>query len=254
MTLASVYRLSNIAMSDVFKIINKYQPTASGLEAHKDNFVFIIDEINRGNISKIFGELITLIEESKRVGKDEGMKTLLPYSMKPFGVPENVYIIGTMNTADRSIATIDTALRRRFEFKEMLPDPEVVAKISVGNLSIKELLARMNRRIAVLYDREHTIGHAYFMPLAKDNSMEKLAEIFKNKVIPLLQEYFYEDYEKIRLVLADNQKKDERDQFILAKKINQGELFGNADIGLDDGFTYEINEDAFMNPEAYLQI
>ena len=159
-----------------------------------------------------------------------------------------------MNTADRSIATIDTALRRRFEFKEMLPDPEVVAKISVGNLSIKELLARMNRRIAVLYDREHTIGHAYFMPLAKDNSMEKLAEIFKNKVIPLLQEYFYEDYEKIRLVLADNQKKDERNQFILAKKINQGELFGNADIGLDDGFTYEINEDAFMNPEAYLQI
>ena len=254
MTLASVYRLSNIAMSDVFKIVNKYQPIASGLETHKDNFVFIIDEINRGNISKIFGELITLIEESKRVGKEEGMKTLLPYSMKPFGVPENVYIIGTMNTADRSIATIDTALRRRFEFKEMLPDPKIVAQISVGNLSIKTMLEKMNSRIAVLYDREHTIGHAYFMPLAKDNRMEKLAEIFKNKVIPLLQEYFYEDYEKIRLVLADNQKKDERDQFILAKKINQGELFGSADIGLDDGFTYEINEDAFMNPEAYQQI
>lgn len=254
MTLASVYRLSNIAMSDVYKIINKYQPIASGLETHKDNFVFIIDEINRGNISKIFGELITLIEESKRVGKAEGMKTLLPYSMKPFGVPENVYIIGTMNTADRSIATIDTALRRRFEFKEMLPDPEVVAKVSVGNLSVKEMLSRMNRRIAVLYDREHTIGHAYFMPLKDDNSIEKLAEIFKNKVIPLLQEYFYEDYEKIRLVLGDNQKKDERDQFILAKKINQSELFGSADIGLDDGFTYEINQDAFMNPEAYRQI
>ena len=218
------------------------------------HYVFIIDEINRGNISKIFGELITLIEESKRVGKEEGMKTLLPYSMKPFGVPENVYIIGTMNTADRSIASIDTALRRRFEFKEMLPDPEVVAKISVGNLSIKEMLSRMNRRISVLYDREHTIGHAYFMPLAKDNSIEKLAEIFTNKVIPLLQEYFYEDYEKIRLVLADNQKKNEQDQFILAKKINQGELFGSADIGLDDGYTYEINEDAFMNPEAYLKI
>ena len=254
MTLASVYRLSNIAISDVFKIVNKYQPIASGLEAYKENYVFIVDEINRGNISKIFGELITLIEESKRVGKEESMKTLLPYSMKPFGVPENVYIIGTMNTADRSIATIDTALRRRFEFKEMLPDPEVVAQISVGNLSIKELLTRMNRRIAVLYDREHTIGHAYFMPLAKDNSMEKLAEIFKSKVIPLLQEYFYEDYEKIRLVLADNQKKDEQDHFILARKINQGELFGSTDIGMDDGFTYEINEDAFMNPEAYLQI
>ena len=254
MTLASVYRLSNIAISDAFKIINKYAPIAGGMEAHKNNFVFIIDEINRGNISKVFGELITLIEDSKRMGKAEGMMTLLPYSMKPFGVPDNVYIIGTMNTADRSIAAIDTALRRRFEFKEMLPDPAVVAKISVGNLSIKTVLEKMNRRIAVLYDREHTIGHAYFMPLAKDNSIEKLAEIFKNKVIPLLQEYFYEDYEKIRLVLADNQKKDERDQFILAKKINQGELFGSADIGLDDGFTYEINEDAFMNPEAYLQI
>ena len=194
-------------MSDVFKIINKYEPIASGMETRKDNFVFIIDEINRGNISKIFGELITLIEETKRVGKAEGMQTLLPYSMKPFGVPENVYIIGTMNTADRSIATIDTALRRRFEFKEMLPDADVVAGISVGNLSIKELLSRMNRRITVLYDREHTIGHAYFMPLRDDNSVEKLAEIFKNKVIPLLQEYFYEDCEKIRLVLGDNQKK-----------------------------------------------
>lgn len=250
----AVCGLPNVSISDVYKLIEKYQPTQQLLTNRKENYVFIIDEINRGNISKIFGELITLIEESKRVGKEEGMKTLLPYSMKPFGVPENVYIIGTMNTADRSIATIDTALRRRFEFKEMLPDPDVIAKISVGNLSIKELLARMNRRIAVLYDREHTIGHAYFMPLAKDNSMEKLAEIFKNKVIPLLQEYFYEDYEKIRLVLSDNQKKNEHDQFILAKKINQGELFGNADIGLDDGFTYEINEDAFMNPEAYLQI
>ena len=250
----TVCGLPNVSLSDVYRLIEKYQSAEQAYVQNKQNYVFIIDEINRGNISKIFGELITLIEESKRVGKEEGMKTLLPYSMKPFGVPENVYIIGTMNTADRSIATIDTALRRRFEFKEMLPDPDVVAKISVGNLSIKTMLEKMNRRIAVLYDREHTIGHAYFMPLAKDNSVEKLAEIFKNKVIPLLQEYFYEDYEKIRLVLADNQKKDERDQFILAKKINQGELFGSADIGLDDGFTYEINEDAFMNPEAYLQI
>ena len=250
----AVCGLPNVSISDVYKLIEKYQPTQQLIADRKDNYVFIIDEINRGNISKIFGELITLIEESKRVGKEEGMKTLLPYSMKPFGVPENIYIIGTMNTADRSIATIDTALRRRFEFKEMLPDPEVVAKISVGNLSIKTVLEKMNRRIAVLYDREHTIGHAYFMPLAKDNSMEKLAEIFKNKVIPLLQEYFYEDYEKIRLVLADNQKKNEQDQFILAKRIDQGELFGSADIGLDDGFTYEINEDAFMNPQAYLQI
>ena len=179
------------------------------------------------------------------------MQTLLPYSMKSFGVPENVYIIGTMNTADRSIAAIDTALRRRFEFKEMLPDSKVVAGISVENISISNMLEQINRRISVLYDREHTIGHAYFMPLKKDNSIEVLADIFKNKVIPLLQEYFYEDYEKIRLVLGDNQKKDDKDKFILATKINQSALFGSADIGLDDGFTYEINEDAFLNPEAY---
>lgn len=254
MTLASVYRLSNIAISDVYKLIEKYQPVKTIAPSRKENYVFIIDEINRGNISKIFGELITLIEESKRIGKPEEMKTLLPYSMKPFGVPENVYIIGTMNTADRSIATIDTALRRRFEFKEMLPDPEVVATVSVGNLSIKELLTRMNRRIAVLYDREHTIGHAYFMPLKDGNSIEALAEIFKNKVIPLLQEYFYEDYEKIRLVLADNQKKDERDQFIQRTPIKPNELFGSTDVGIDEGYTYEINDDAFMNPQAYLQI
>ena len=249
----TIYSLP-VSLPDVLNIVKKHKTASTLSVTKKKNYVFIIDEINRGNISKIFGELITLIEESKRVGRDEGMKTLLPYSMKPFGVPENVYIIGTMNTADRSIATIDTALRRRFEFKEMLPDPDVLASISVGSLSIKEMLSRMNRRITVLYDREHTVGHAYFMPLKVDNRIEVLAEIFKNKIIPLLQEYFYEDYEKIRLVLADNQKKNEQDQFILAKRINQGELFGSADIGLDDGFTYEINEDAFMNPQAYLQI
>ena len=252
MTLASVYRLSNIEISDVYNIIKKHLPTNQSVASKKDNHVFIIDEINRGNISKIFGELITLIEDTKRTGGAEEMKTLLPYSQKPFGVPNNVYIIGTMNTADRSIATIDTALRRRFAFKEMLPDADVLSGISVGKLSVKELLSRMNERISVLYDREHTIGHAYFLPLKKNNSMEMLADIFKNKVIPLLQEYFYEDYEKIRLVLGDNQKKDENAQFILAKKINQSDLFGNSDVGLDDGYTYEINANAFMNPEAYL--
>ena len=250
----TVHGLPNVSLSDVYRLIEKHQSAEPVYIQNKQNYVFIIDEINRGNISKIFGELITLIEESKRVGKEEGMKTLLPYSVKPFGVPENVYIIGTMNTADRSIATIDTALRRRFEFKEMLPDPDVVAKISVGNLSIKTMLEQINRRIAVLYDREHTIGHAYFMPLAKDNSMEKLAEIFKNKVIPLLQEYFYEDYEKIRLVLGDNQKKDEQNQFIQRTPIKHNELFGSADVGIDEGYTYEINKAAFMSPEAYLQI
>lgn len=254
MTLSSVYRMTNLFLSDVYRLIEKYRSESPFVAKNKQNHVFIIDEINRGNISKIFGELITLIEETKRVGKAEEMKALLPYSMKPFGIPDNVYIIGTMNTADRSIAMIDTALRRRFAFKEMLPDPEVLARISVGTISVEQMLDRMNRRITVLYDREHTIGHAYFLPLKQNNSITVLADIFKNKIIPLLQEYFYEDYEKIRLVLGDNQVKEDAKQFILAKKIQQNELFGNADIGLDDAFTYEINEDAFTNPEAYQKI
>lgn len=255
MTLASVYRLSNIALPDVYKLIDKYQPAQSASKPAKaPNYVFIIDEINRGNISKVFGELITLIEESKRVGRPEGMEVVLPYSQKPFGVPQNVYIIGTMNTADRSIATIDTALRRRFFFKEMLPDACVLDGVEVEGISISDLLIRMNRRISVLYDREHTIGHAYFMPLKDCPTIEKLAEIFSNNILPLLQEYFYDDYEKIRFVLGDNRKNNEYEQFVVSKANDYAELFGESDIGLDDGNSYEINKSAFNNISAYRTI
>lgn len=255
MTLASVYRLSNIAISDVYRIIDKYRtPPAAPVSEDRENYVFIIDEINRGNISKIFGELITLIEPSKRLGRPEALKAMLPYSQKPFGVPGNVYIIGTMNTADRSIAAIDTALRRRFFFREMLPDAKALADVSVEDLSVGELLTRMNRRIAVLYDREHTIGHAYFMPLKESPTIETLAEIFSNNIIPLLQEYFYEDYEKIRLVLGDNRKADEGEKFIIDRDNDYTELFGGADVDLDEGRSYEINKSAFGNIEAYRSI
>lgn len=254
MTLASVYRL-NISLADVYQLIEKYQPKQIAPNNVRDeNYVFIIDEINRGNISKIFGELITLIEAAKRVGCPEGMTVRLPYSQKLFGVPKNVYIIGTMNTADRSIATIDTALRRRFLFREMLPVPKVLADISVEDLSISELLTRLNMRITVLYDREHTIGHAYFMPLKASPTVETLAEIFTNNIIPLLQEYFYEDYEKIRLVLGDNKKSNPEEQFIVAKENNYAELFGDIEVGLDAGYSYEINYAAFGNIEAYRSI
>lgn len=173
----------------------------------ESNFVFIIDEINRGNISKIFGELITLIEESKR----ENMKVTLPYSGDEFTVPENVYILGTMNTADRSIALIDTALRRRFEFEEMMPNAEILTD-NCDDINLKSLLTAMNDRIEVLLDREHTIGHAYFMKNTANSSEDKgesictfdeLKAVFKNKIIPLLQEYFFDDYERIKLVLGD---------------------------------------------------
>lgn len=136
----------------------------------------------------------------------------------------------------------------------MLPNPDVLADISVEDLSIGELLARMNKRITVLYDREHTIGHAYFMPLKVNSTIEKLAEIFANNIIPLLQEYFYEDYEKIRLVLGDNKKTDVDEQFIIVKTNNYPELFGDADVGLDDGCSYQINYAALDNIETYRSI
>ena len=184
----------------------------------------------------------------------EEASAILPYSGETFSVPSNVYILGTMNTADRSIATIDTALRRRFLFREMLPSSDVLEDISVEDLSISRLLTRLNKRIAVLYDREHTIGHAYFMPLKLSPTVETLAEIFTNNIIPLLQEYFYEDYEKIRLVLGDNRKTDPAEHFIKAVENDYTELFGDVDIGLDDSCSYEINYAAFGNIEAYRSI
>ena len=173
--------------------------------------VLIIDEINRGNISRIFGELITLIEESKRVGNAEAIEVALPYSGDTFGVPNNLYIIGTMNTADRSIALLDTALRRRFRFVEMMPKPKLLAGIDVDGIKIQNLLAAMNEHIEALYDRDHQIGHSFFLRLENNSSIETLADIFEHEILPLLQEYFYDDWEKIDLVLNRNKflaKKD----------------------------------------------
>ncbi|EAJ5678049.1 restriction endonuclease [Campylobacter lari] len=169
----------------------------------KDNlkpYIIIIDEINRGNVSKIFGELITLIEPSKRIDESEGLKVTLPYSGEKFGVPKNVYIIGTMNTADRSITSLDTALRRRFEFIEMIPKPNVLSDNCEG-VNLQELLKAINTRIEYLLDREKTIGHAFFIGI---ENLEKLKNVFQNKIIPLLQEYFYNDYALIDVVLNKN--------------------------------------------------
>ncbi|HBV75050.1 MAG TPA: AAA family ATPase [Vibrio sp.] len=183
------------------------------VKTERKNFVLVVDEINRGNISKIFGELITLIEPSKRKGEDEALELTLPYSSEIFSVPNNLHIIGTMNTADRSLAMMDTALRRRFDFVEMMPKPELLTDVIVNGIDLKELLIKLNERIAILYDREHTLGHAFFMPVkvlysnGKENlAFKELQTVFKNKIIPLLEEYFFEDWSKIRLVLGDNQK------------------------------------------------
>lgn len=168
------------------------------------NYVIIIDEINRGNVANIFGELISLIEEDKRIGAREELRAKLPYSNesdesdenKIFGVPKNVYIIGTMNTADRSVEALDTALRRRFTFKEMMPNPGLLRD------DCKKILSKINERIEVLKDREHQIGHSYFMGI-NDGDTDKLKSVFYKQIIPLLQEYFYGDYEKIQLVIGD---------------------------------------------------
>ncbi|EAL0169164.1 AAA family ATPase [Campylobacter jejuni] len=178
-------------------------------------YIIIIDEINRGNVSKIFGELITLIEPSKRIGEKEELKVTLPYSGEKFGVPKNVYIIGTMNTADRSITSLDTALRRRFEFIEMMPD---VSKLSMDceGINLQELLKAINTRIEYLLDREKTIGHAFFVSV---ENLEDLKKVFQNKIIPLLQEYFYNDYALINAVLNHNGmiKEDKKDDKYLQK-------------------------------------
>ncbi len=221
--------------------------------------VLIIDEINRGNISRIFGELITLIEPSKRAGADEALSVTLPYSKERFSVPDNVYIIGTMNTADRSLAGLDLALRRRFSFTEMPPRPELLDGVVVDGINIGQMLRVMNQRITVLLGRDHTIGHAYFMPLQKEGStLAELADIFRQKILPLLQEYFFEDWERIRWVLNDqnkSQKKEAAEAFIIEDKVlDLSGLFKGVQDRLRQSPQWVLNARAFANPAAYRDI
>jgi len=250
MTLSTVYKLS-VSVSDVLQMLRSLKPDLFTEKVKIPNRVFIIDEINRGNISKIFGELITLIEPSKRIGASEQLRAKLPYSGQNFGVPGNVYIIGTMNTADRSIAMIDSALRRRFSFVEMQPDSTTLEGVLVEGINIARMLDTINKRITVLLDREHTIGHSYLLPLRRNSTIETLAEIFENSIVPLLQEYFYDDYEKIRLVLGDNKKPDDSTHFIV-KKTDTVDLFGGGEIDFPE--YYEVNREAFKMIEAYRQM
>lgn len=207
-------------------------------EAKKEKekkFLLIIDEINRGNISKIFGELITLIESSKRAGESEEIFLKLPYSGDTFSVPNNLYILGTMNTSDRSIALLDTALRRRFRFVEMMPNAEILQKID--GVDLKKLLIAINDRIERLYDREHTIGHAFFF---KCETLNDLRDVFEHEILPLLQEYFYDDWEKINRVLN-------RNGFLSVEKWTDDEANDEKEI-------FKIDESALGKSENYRKI
>lgn len=212
--------------------------------------VLIIDEINRGNVSRIFGELITLIEPSKREGATEGLEVTLPYSKSRFGVPANVHLIGTMNTADRSLAGLDIALRRRFEFVAMPPKPEMLRGTVVAGVDIEKMLLTMNRRIEALLDRDHCLGHAYFMPLRDDPTLTSLSSIFRNQILPLLQEYFFEDWERISWVLNDHNKPDSADRFVIEARDSMASLFGSVDIPVESRM-WRLNADALDRSQSY---
>lgn len=259
-----IYKVKN----GIFKELCK-----KALQNLEKPYILIIDEINRGNISKILGELITLIEESKRIGQNEELKVRLPYSNEIFGVPSNLYIIGTMNTADRSIALLDTALRRRFEFIEMMPKPELLKDIwlvrdinKAEETSLDEwedddakilfnILTAINNRIEFLLDREHTIGHSFFFEKAKfdesggwyELSLADLKAVFAKKIIPLLQEYFYEDYAKIDAVLNGNK---------MVKSYSMKDLgvkFGD-ELADEDKKIYRISNSSEWNENTFTDI
>ncbi|MBI6740149.1 McrB family protein [Pseudomonas syringae] len=220
---------------------------------HSDAKVLIIDEINRGNVSRIFGELITLIEPSKRAGASEALEVTLPYSKERFSIPSNIHLIGTMNTSDRSLAALDIALRRRFTFIEVPPNPELLEDIEVDGIAIDELLSVMNQRIAVLLDQDHCLGHAYLMPLESDPTLERLAGIFQEQILPLLQEYFFEDWQRIQWVLNDQRKAPEN-RFLIQPSQDLSVLFGDAVTLGQNNERWELNLPAFKNIESYLGV
>ena len=214
-------------------------------------YVLVIDEINRGNIARIFGELITLIEDSKRTGREDETRVTLPGSKTEFGVPANLHLVGTMNTADRSIALLDTALRRRFVFEELMPDASHPGiSTDADGVDCRELLAAMNRRITVLLDREHQIGHTYLLDV---DTLAALASTFRTQILPLLQEYFYDDWEKIRAVLNDNgfvRKSDPPEELVRAGLVDADQAVYDLPPAADGPWTAVTAYQAIYEPKT----
>ena len=257
LTLKAVYHLWRIQWPDLLAALRHqgvtFQTTATPSNAAAEPYVLIIDEINRGNIARIFGELITLIEPSKRAGADEALEVVLPYSRTPFSVPPNVYLIGTMNTADRSLMGLDVALRRRFVFQEMPPCPDLLDGVTVpgvDSVTVGEMLRTMNQRIEALLDRDHCLGHAYFMPLRKTATLAQLGSIFRNQVLPLLQEYFFDDWQRIQWVLNDHRKAEEH-QFVQSDSVDVAKLLGPDVNVARSPQSWRINPKAFDLPQSY---
>lgn len=231
-TMQTLYRLNtSFLKTDALSRLLKAQQTASNLP-----FVLIIDEINRANISKVFGELITLLEPDKREGTPNALTIKLPYSGDDFSVPSNLHLIGTMNTADRSIALLDTALRRRFDFEELQPDHSKLLSIDIAGVNLGAMLAAINERVEFLYDRDHTIGHAYLLGV---ETLADLDRAFRRRIIPLLQEYFYEDWAKVRLALNDSSGGFIQSSSWLPKGMSDGMD------GIEARTRYRVNPDPF---------
>ena len=241
-TLPALYKLhpASIRLDSLDMLVSSKE------DAKSKPHVFIIDEINRANISKVFGELITLLESDKREGSLNALSVKLPYSGDDFSVPANLHVVGTMNTADRSIALLDTALRRRFDFEELMPDPGTLQGRVIEGVDLAKLLRNLNERIELVYDRDHTIGHAFFLGVT---TLPELDTVFRRKVLPLLQEYFYENWSKVRRVLNDLGDGDFVRRVTLAPLASDGE----DDYAEEPRAVYSVNKSAFP-PAAYQRI
>jgi 5-methylcytosine-specific restriction protein B len=259
-TVSPMHRMSQAAV--VKHLATQQVPIEHiGQKQQRRPYVLIIDEINRGNVSRVFGELITLLEPSKREGSGrETQQVILPYSKTPFTVPDNLYIVGTMNTADRSLIPLDTALRRRFHFEELMPNASVLSGIIVDkDINVARMFIVMNERITALLGRERTLGHSYFLPLKDDQSIGALSRIFSKQIIPLLQEYFFNDWQRIQWVLKDQKKKPEH-RFVVdgfpTHGQDLGKLFGDDAVAQALGQLrhWTVNEAAFNERESYLGI
>lgn len=266
LTLKTVYELYRMNWSKITEelknqgIVIENVTTVGEKIKSNHNYVLIIDEINRGNISRIFGELITLIEDDKRSGKSDARELTLPYSKEPFTVPSNLYLIGTMNTADKSLTQLDLALRRRFEFKEIVPDIDVLESANQYDFDIVRMLDKINQRIQCLKGKDFQIGHAYFMPLCKKiydekTYIETLQRILTNKILPLLQEYFFSALDHIGLVLNDNSL-DEPSKRIVVQGNLEGELFPFAEKlpKFNALYSIRLNKNCFKSVERIKQI